>query len=134
MPAAAYATRADLPRFGLRSPALSGIATADQDRALLVASRFFDTLIGPRHAPPLTTWGDDVTRAVCIIAAWDLIGEKGFSPDSPGGGNWLVRYEQIVSWAKDVGAGRAVLVGVVDSSPDTEGGSPEVYSVEPRGW
>ena len=78
----AYPTRAQLYQFGINSAALSNVPTADQDAALESTSRLADTYCRPRHETPFASpYPLEIVRAVCAIAAWDLLSVRGYNPD-----------------------------------------------------
>lgn len=135
--AVAYATRTDLTRFGVAAAALAGLTEATQDAALAAASALADGYIPRRFTPPLTAWGDDLKRAVAMIAAYDLLSGRGFDPR--GGGtdeNIRLRYEDAMAWLRDVSRGFIDPRGVVDATPDVDdfGSGAGVASAPRRGW
>jgi len=133
----AYATRTDLTRFGLPSGALTGIADATQDAALEAASDVADSYMRSRYTLPLTGYGDDLKRAVCAIAAWDLLTTRGYDPNSGGDEAVKLRNDAAVSWLKDVSAGRAHVSGGNTTPAPTRharASSPRVGSDRTRGW
>lgn len=112
----AYADVADLYRLALRQAALSGILVADQNAALEAASRVADSYLQARYKLPLTAWGDDLRRAVAIIAAYDLLAGRGFTPEGADE-HVRLRYEDALRWLRDVSLGVVTPVGVVDATP-----------------
>lgn len=133
----AYATAADLARLGLSAKALTGIPLADQDAALAAASAVADGYLAARYTLPLLAWGDDLKRAVSLIAAYDLMTRRGYSPE--GGDEQLrLRYEDGVKWLEQVGKGAISPVGLVESPPSATpapGDSGPVIAQRPlRGW
>jgi phage gp36-like protein len=136
-----YANIADLqsPALGLPPRALSGVTNADIQAALVEASAFADQLLSLRYELPLTAWTNDLKRAVCHIAAYDLMVGRGFNPQAGSSDEHLrLRYEDAVRMLKMVSQGNANLIGVVDSSspPDSDAaaGTPEVASLPSRRW
>lgn len=135
----AYATRTQLGQFGIRAAALAGIPTGDQDAALEAASDLADSYLRSRFTLPLTVWQDDLRRAVCSIAAYDLLSSRGYNPDAGADTNVRQRYEDAIRWLERVAAGQ-VTPDVTDSgSGGDEGngsaaGAARVFSSEPRGW
>jgi phage gp36-like protein len=87
-----------------------------------------------RRCRVFTAWGNDLSAAVCKIAAYELLAIRGFNPD---GDDEQVRkrYEDAMKWLADIAAGRISPVGLVDSTPDEpdEGGA-EVVTLPARGW
>ena len=135
----AYATRTHLGQFGIRAAALTGIPTGDQDAALEAASDHADSYLRSRFTLPLSVWQDDLRRAVCNIAAYDLLSARGFNPDAGADSNVRQRYEDAIRWLERVSTGQ-VTPEVTDSSSGSSSGSgsaagpARVFSSEPRGW
>lgn len=130
----AYATRTDLTTHGLSNAALGSISTATQDAALDAASRVADSYLRARYTTPVTGYGVDLTRAVCSIAAWDLLSVRGYDPQRGGDEAVRLRAEDAQRWLRDVAAGKAHLAGVTESESEAW---PEVIgalSDEARGW
>ncbi|AZF88286.1 hypothetical protein [Meiothermus phage MMP17] len=112
----AYATPTDLYRLALRQAALSGISSADQTQALEAASQVADSYLQARYKLPLVGWGDDLRRAVAIIAAYDLLAGRGFAPEGADE-HVRLRYEDALRWLRDVSTGVVTPVGIVDAGP-----------------
>jgi phage gp36-like protein len=81
---------------------------------------------------PLVSWSPDLTRAVCNIAAYDLMVRRGYNPEAGPDANIRDRYNDAIKWLTQVAQG-AVTPVLVDSTP---GGVPQpfVHSKPPRGW
>ena len=133
----AYATTSDLIRIGISAAALRNISTADQIMALEAASDLADGYLASRYSLPIVGYQDDLKRAVCCIAAYDLLSTRGFA-NSGADENVRLRYEDALKWLKEVSQGRINPVGIVDSGgPFVLGQSiiaADVLSDEPRGW
>ncbi len=131
----AYATRTDLDAMGYPSATLAGVSTTIQDAALDAASSLVDGYLVRRFTLPLSAWGDDLRRAVVHIAAWDLLCRRGFRPGDGADEAVRMRYEDAMSWLKDVSAGRVEPQGVTDASPAVaESFGVVVVSHPRRGW
>jgi phage gp36-like protein len=135
----AYATRADLYRLGIKQAALTNVSTDDQDAALEAASDVADSYLRSRYVLPLTSWGDDLKRAVCGIAAWDLLSTRGIAPNNNGNDATKDKSAAAVAWLKDVSAGRAAISGGNTipgpaRPPRVASGRPSVYSSNQQGW
>lgn len=133
----AYATRTDLYRLGIRSDALFGIATTDQDAALEAASDVADSYMRSRYALPLTGYGDDLKSAVCKLAAYELLRARGYDPTANGDESLKNGRDEAVSWLKDVGSGKAHVSGGNTTPAPTRHArvsSPRVDSDRTRGW
>jgi len=129
-----YATIDDLAQLGLRKLATAGLTDADLNAALVAASETADSYMRSQFRLPLVSWGADLRRHVAMLAAWDILSaQRGFNPDSPGNDIWLARYEQALSWFKDVSRG-IVSPNVVDSTPAKRDGAPRVNTSPRRGW
>lgn len=133
----AYATRTDLTRFGLPSGALAGVADATQDAALEAASDVADSYMRSRYTLPLSGYGDDLKRAVCAVAAWDLLTTRGYDPNAGGDEAVKLRHDAAMKWLADVSAGRAHVSGGNTTPAPTRharASSPRVDSDRTRGW
>lgn len=133
----AYADRTDLARLGLRSGALTGVSTGDQDAALEAASDTVDGYLRSRYTLPLSAWGDDLRRAVCTIAAWDILTTRGFDPSKGGDEAIRLRYEDAIKWCEAVSAGRVKVTGGITTPTATrsaKASSPATTSSRIRGW
>jgi len=133
----AYATTTDLVRLGIGAAALTGVSSTIQEAALESASDTADGYMRARYALPLTTWGDDLRRAVCAIAAWDLLCVRGFDPSRGGDVAVQARYEAAMLWLRDVSQGRAVVSGGNTDPTATRharASGPRVTSDRTRGW
>lgn len=133
----AYATAADLTRLALPARALTGIAAPDQDAALEAASSLADGYLAARYTLPLLAWGDDLKRAVSLIAAYDLMTRRGYNPE--GGDEQLrLRYEDGMRWLEQVGKGTISPVGLEESPPSATpapgDSGPVIAERLLRGW
>lgn len=130
----AYATRTDLTTHGLSSAALGSISTTAQDAALDAASASADSYLRTRYSTPVTGYGVDLTRAVCALAAWDLLSVRGYDPQRGGDEAVRLRAEDAMRWLRDVSAGKASLSGVGESESDSWSEYLGPVSDEARGW
>lgn len=141
---AEYCTVAEIARWGVSAEALDGIPAKpetetsggiNQRDAILGASDVIDGYLRSRFTLPLTAWEQDLRRACAVIAAWDLISVRGYSPDDDPA--LKARYDAIIKWLEGVAAGK-ITPSVTDSSPGAEPGSPSggprVISSTSRGW
>lgn len=114
---------------------LEGLTSASIDVSLVAASQTADSYLGARYTLPLLAWGDDLRRAVCDIAAYDIATKKGFGLD--GVVSLLrVRYEDVIKWLTKVAAGTVVPTGITDSATPSSStrSRASVGSNTPRGW
>jgi phage gp36-like protein len=121
---AAYATAADLGTYALPAATVAALSSADKDAALLEASVYADGyLAAGRYVLPLTAWGVDLRRVVCVIAAHRLLSKLGFdSPDQ--GSSYRRTYDDAERWLRAIGDGKVIPADVTDSTPTvTEGGA-----------
>jgi phage gp36-like protein len=130
----AYATRTDLTTHGLSSAALGSISTTAQDAALDAASQVADSYLRARYGTPVTGYGTDLTRAVCSLAAWDLLSVRGFDPQRGGDESLRLRAEDALRWLRDVSAGKASLSGITEAESEAWPEYLGAVSDEARGW
>ena len=131
---ARYAEIADRDRLGIAAAAFAGVASATVEAALDAASAMADGYLRDRHELPLASWSDDLRAAVCHIASWTLLANRGYDPSR--GADEVVRlqYEDAMRWLRDVGAGRVRLGSAVDSTPSVDEGDTLAISNRSRGW
>ena len=139
----AYATTADLALMGIPSVALTSVTTTVQTAILLAASNFCDGYLASQYDLPLTAWGQDLTEAVCHIAAYKLMVKRGFNAESNAA--FRQNFEDSLAWLKQISEGKVSPFEIVDSTPSTpHAGMPIVYSgttddetgeaIPSRGW
>src|SRR5690606_20883825 len=112
----AYATLAQLVQVGINADALADVPDADRQAALDVASAFVDSYLRARYTMPLVAWGGELTRATCIVAAYDLLTARGYAPSEGQDNVVRARYEDVLAWLRDVSAGE-VTPDITDSAP-----------------
>ncbi len=129
-----YATVAEFNVHGIRPEAIPpAIVDADKIAAIEAASLVADSYLSSQFHMPIITWGTDLTRAVCAIAAYELVASLlVFQPDPATNQVLTDRAESARSWLKDISAGRA-RPNVVDTAPSAKTAS-RVFSKPPRGW
>ena len=127
-----YATRAELATHGIGAKFLAGVSTADQDAALVAASRAADMYLRSRYAVPLAAWQTDLTRLVCHVAAWDLYATRRTPADADDGIER--RAKAAVAMLRDIGEGKAHLAGVEESASESWPELIGAVSDESRGW
>lgn len=112
-----YATLEEFGKYGLPGIATSGLADADIGDAIAGASAMADSYIANRgYALPLTSWGADLTRAVCQIAAWDvLVHLRGVNPEDAAHAAIAKGRDDATAWLRDVSKGVANL-SLVDTT------------------
>ena len=122
-----YATTTNLARLGIRAEALTGIATAVQEEALDASSAVADGYLRARgYVMPLTAWSTDLTRAVAVLAAFDLLVTRGYDPNAGTDDVLLKRVEMATTWLRDVAAGR-VTPDLTDSTPSVPEESQQTF-------
>lgn len=135
---AVYATTTDLGKLGLIKEALKKFPPDQQTKQLSASSRKVDSYLANRYRLPLTAWDDDITQAVCILSAYEMMVSGGGWNPIPGSADehLYLRYKDTIAWLKDVARTLATPTGITDSSAesDTDGMMPIISSDEPRGW
>ncbi len=131
----AYATVQQFDVHGIRPEALpEGISETDKQSAILAASLKADSYLGSAFHLPLASWGEDLTQAVCAMAAYELVaGLLIFQPDPAKNEVLTQRRDAAIAWLKDIAAGRAKPTNVVDTAPAASTVS-RVFSRPLRGW
>jgi phage gp36-like protein len=142
-----YAQATDFALYGLPSAALGATFTPDDvQRALDGASSLVDGYLAKHYTLPLIApFPLSLVQKVCHLAQFDLLAVRGFNPEQGGHVTARMRYEDAISWCKDVGAARVEIDATDSSSGDPNGefvvqapqGSVVVVSGGPsslRGW
>lgn len=127
----AYATTIDLASSA-PSKALDGVTSDDQKTALARASAIADGYLSTRSTVPLTSWGADLTEAVCAIATYQLVARR---PSAAVAGVFRTRYEDAMRWLRDVADGRVAVSGGVSVTPELP--DADEYGADSdseRGW
>lgn len=137
---ARYASTDDLFALGAPEAAFEGLSAPDLESGLSAACDFVDSYLSGRFTLPLVVWGGDMRRAVCIIAAYDVITGRGYNTQNVGGDSDQLkeRYDSIIQWLRDIARGDVTPV-VTDSSTGGGGGGggggsgdSAAYVVAPR--
>jgi phage gp36-like protein len=130
----AYATSTDLYAIGVPSAALVDVTAGAITIALEAASRFVDSYFRRRYTVPIAIISGDIVRAVCIIAAYDLMVARGYSPDSVDV-ELRNRFLDIIKWLESITDGSLTPV----DAPVSDAVSPS-YGIyvdagdDLRGW
>jgi len=129
---AGYATLADLASCGLPAAALATLSSGDKQAALDDNSALADTYIGDKYQLPLVAPYDRaLVRMVCYLAAWDLLGLRGYNPSDPTDQVVQYRADVAMKFLVRVAEGQARL-NVTQTAPDSL--QPDVYSGCNRGF
>ncbi len=130
----AYATTTQLYQLSFESAGLADFSTSDQEEALEAASRRADSYLRSRYAVPIASPDSSLAEAVCAIAAYWLLGRRGYNPESPADRTIKVRRDEAIGWLKEVKSGAADLDDGTDSTAGTDAGGGYVASDIRRGW
>lgn len=98
------------------SDAFSKVATTTKDRALRWASIVALGFVQKRKVLPLVSWGDDLREAVGDLAAFKMMGKRGYSPNAGSNGTIRQAYDDAMAWLLQVSKGLTELVDCVDST------------------
>lgn len=112
----AYAERSDLLTFSLPAGAVTNVSTTKQDAALEAASRLADGYLNARYRLPLTTYGSDLKKAVCDIAALMIMRARGMSPEQADADLFVSASKEAIRWLEGIAAGKISPYGLSDSS------------------
>lgn len=124
-----YAQIADLNLYGISANAAAGFTTAQQNQALLAASAYADTKLAGRYPLPLVAPFDiSIVRAVCWIAAYDLITTRGYDPASGSDINFRLRNQDAIKFFDDVERGNTHPVVTTANPPPPSFDAPQVWS------
>lgn len=135
-----YATLAQFRVFGLPSRATTGLADDDIVEQLEAASAVVDGTIASRgYSVPLTTWSDDLSMAVCKLAAFEVLFHlRGANPADPAHAAIVLSRDWAERHIDKVAAGMKSLAGAEPTRART--GTIAIVSLESseddggRGW
>jgi phage gp36-like protein len=97
-----YADRTDLARFGVQASATKNVPDDTLDAALLSASGELDGYFRARYSLPLIEWDTSVRQMCCWIAAYHVMGTRGYSQDAGRDEQLRGNYEKSIAWAEGV--------------------------------
>ncbi len=130
----AYATRPDFEQLGLPPDALDALDSrvpGSVARALDAASTLADGYLRARYVLPLAAYGDDLTQAVCAVAAASLMTTLGLDPESPMAALIRERAREARRWFEMVAAKR-IHPSITEGGAHVDGAT--VISPAARGW
>jgi phage gp36-like protein len=130
-----YATLEDFMNAGLPTGALDSLDKSVWNQALIRASSYADSFLGDKYTLPLgRPYPPSLVDAVCQIAAWRLMGLRGYNPAVAGGSSdAIIRqgYLDARDWLVRVANGQAALT-VIQAVPDSL--QPDVSTNDQRGY
>lgn len=92
--------------FGRAGTALAALDASVRQQQLEAASRVADGYLRSRVALPLTApYGTDLIQAVCKIAAFELLGNRGLDPETEQ--DLSKSRNESISWLRDIANGTA---------------------------
>jgi phage gp36-like protein len=131
---AQYALSTDFTKYGLPAAALDGY-TGDINDLLIEGSAKVDTYLRGRYKVPLASpYPKEVIKAVCVLAAWDLLTIRGFDMNSEADSAVRSRYDDLCGrpmqpgWLERISQGRINLDIAADTTPSKGEGAPIVTS------
>ena len=124
---ASYATTTDLASYAVNPQAFAAIAPATQQAQLDAASTVLEGYFADQyHLPLVAPFPVDLKMQVCAIAAFWLMGFRGYKSDVNGDSVVRQRFDDAMAWAKGVASGMISPAGIIDSTPTTKEGAPTV--------
>jgi phage gp36-like protein len=132
-----YANLDDFDQHGVPKAALASRTPSQKAEALAAASTQADGYLKVRYDLPLVSWGGDLVKAICKIAAYEEMAVRGFNPDGADD-HIRQRYEDAIKWLMDVAKGLIDPVDLVESPAPADGtvGSDDIAVVThaARAW
>lgn len=129
-----YANLDDFDRFGLPAGTASGFTRSTLAEALAAASVDADGKLALRADLPLVSWGADLSRRVCQIAAYEVMSARGFNPDTGSDTNIRMRFDDAWKWLTAYANGHVNSKEIVDSTPEDDDDGPDISAYPTRGW
>lgn len=127
------ATLVQLSQYGLPSAVLAVITPVIQQAELDAADELVNGYLRVRYTLPLASFGLDLVRHTCAIAAYNLICVRGYNPQAANDEHLRARYEDAMSYLKAVSKAQ-LDPGIVDSTPEVDETIPVISSDCARGW
>lgn len=130
-----YASVKDFYRLVCPAERLTGYDESKVALALLQASTLANSYLSARYSMPLLSWGDDLTRNICLIAQYDAFTNIGIAQND----DYDILKElkdNAEKWLKQVSNGN-LKPSIIDSSATTTAPSTSpvlYYTSDLRGW
>lgn len=130
-----YATHEDFYALGLPKAAVGDTDPPDLLTAsLLAASSKANSLIPRQYKLPLSSpYPESLKSAVCEIAAYKFLQQRGFDPDDPADKEVKAASDAALAWLDGIDNGNTV-PDWIDATPGVDDVAPDVFTNEPRGW
>lgn len=130
-----YASAIDFSKYGLPPAALDGYL-GDVDADLAAASAQVDSYLRGRYKVPLPgpTFPLEIVIAVCVIAAYQIVNQRGFDPHDGADSNLRTRWEDLFGrpgqrgWLQQLASGMVNLDIAADATSGVHDGAPIVSS------
>lgn len=124
-----YATTTDLANLGLPAAALTNVSADVQNAHLLKTGARMDGYLRSEHTFPFTVpYPDELIECNCVMAAYTILtSARGYNPADVDD-QFRLRYEDCLTWLRDIGAGRVALAATADATPNTNEGAPRVWT------
>jgi phage gp36-like protein len=106
-----YVSRSDFLSKWQHAENFSSVDVSAVDEALANASSTVDSYLRKRYGLPLVTFGSDVRDAVAALAAYQLLTDRGFNPESAADKAIRTRYLDKVEWLEKVREGHVEIEG-----------------------
>jgi len=129
-----YATHDDFYGLGLPKSAVGITEPPDLlTSCLLAASSYASGKLSCVATLPIAApYPESLKLAVCEVAAWKFLAQRGFDPDDPADKEVKLRHDAAVTWLYGLCTGDTELEPVVPNAATST--YAEVYSDEPREW
>lgn len=130
--ATVYANATDLKQMALQGAALNGVSASVVADGLISASGMARRKLETRYSMPLTSWGLDLRRAVALVAQYDIMTQRGYSPEPGARDVFRDRYMDGIRELDEIAASGSSSIN--DSSAPILEGAPDVITSDPREW
>ncbi len=133
MSAQQFLTRTEFVDQIIPGDALDGLTNAQIDAVLVWASGLAAGYFKKRYKMPLISWGEEVKLNVGKLAQYELFNRHGFRPGSGNDQTSKDRFDEAMSWLRDISKGLAEL-DCVDSTPDVDEDGTQSEGDEPMSF
>ena len=124
-----YATTANLALLGLPAAALTNVTADTQNAHLLSTGARIDGYLRSHHTLPFSSpYPAELIECNCVMAAYSILtSSRGYNPADVDD-QFRMRYDDCLTWLRDIGAGRVALAATADATPTTNEGAPVVVT------
>ena len=129
-----YASPDELKTLGLPADALEEVTDPDIQAQLDADSGIMDLYIGSQYTLPISApYPEALKRINVCLSVFQIMMRRGFNPEGPDA-HYKENYTSCMEMLGQIRDGRLPIPGIVDATPTTNEGTPQVSTQAARGW